>query len=204
VAAIRNSGVKYVVTLSSVGVDLPDLNAPGAGLRNLEQRLNEIPGLNVVHLRPSFFMENLYNSIEMIRRGMIGMAFEGDIKLPFIATRDIASVGAQYLLRLEFKGSTVRTLLGERDISMKEITKIIGEAIGNPTLKYVQLSYQDLNKAMIESGLSTDFAQSYVSMSRAVNERKLDQVIKRTAESTTRTSFEEFAKSLAAAVRKAA
>ena len=51
-----------------------------------------------------------------------------------IATRDIAQVAAQLLLRLDFSGHSTRELLGQRDISMQEATRIIGKAIGKEDL----------------------------------------------------------------------
>jgi len=50
-AAIEKNGVKFAVSLSSIGADKPDKSGPILGLRNLEERLNRISGLNVLHLR---------------------------------------------------------------------------------------------------------------------------------------------------------
>jgi uncharacterized protein YbjT (DUF2867 family) len=204
VTAIKTAGVAYVVNLSSIGANLTDHTGPVLGLRDQEERLNEIPGINVVHIRAAYFMENLYGSIETIKKGILGMALKGDLKVPFIATRDIASEAAKLLMYLDFSGSSVRELLGERDISLNEIAKIIGKTIRNPKLKYVQFSYEETSKALIGMGMSRDVARSFGELSRAANEGILYRGIKRTPESTTGTSFEEFAKQFAALIKKAA
>jgi NADP-dependent 3-hydroxy acid dehydrogenase YdfG len=49
--ALEQAAVKYVVSLSSIGADKPDGTGPVVGLHRFEQRLNRIPGLNVLHLR---------------------------------------------------------------------------------------------------------------------------------------------------------
>ena len=204
VTAIKNARITHVVNLSSIGANLPDHTGPVLGLRDQEERLNEIPGLNVVHIRAGYFMENLYGNVDMIKKGMFGTAMKGDLKVPFIATRDIASAAAKLLMYLDFTGSSVRELLGERDISLDEMAKIIGKAIRNPRLKYTQFSYDNTVKALIGMGMSRDVAQSFVDLSRAANEGILYRGIRRTPESTTGTSFEVFAKTFAAIIRRAA
>jgi uncharacterized protein YbjT (DUF2867 family) len=52
--AIRQSGVQYVVNISSVGGHLPEGVGVVNGLHDQEERLNEIEGINVLHLRPGF------------------------------------------------------------------------------------------------------------------------------------------------------
>src|SRR3989338_7327109 len=65
--AIRQNGVKHVVFLSSVGAHLSEKNGPIQGLNDAEKRLNGLEGVNVVNLRPGFFMENLYFGIDVIK-----------------------------------------------------------------------------------------------------------------------------------------
>jgi uncharacterized protein YbjT (DUF2867 family) len=114
-----------------------------------------------------------------------------------VATRDIADVAAQALKSRDWQGVIVRELLGPRDLSYSEATRIIGAHIGKPDLQYVQFSYADEIKALVQAGLSESFARLYVEMTRAFNER----IIKpdRTPENTTPTRFEDFAPELARA-----
>src|SRR5215469_18540608 len=51
VEALKQAGVKYAVALSSIGTDKADKTGPIVGLREFEEKLNQIPGLNIVHLR---------------------------------------------------------------------------------------------------------------------------------------------------------
>ena len=51
--AIEEAQVKYAVSLSSVGADKAEGTGPVAGLHYLEEKLNRIPELNVLHLRPA-------------------------------------------------------------------------------------------------------------------------------------------------------
>ena len=133
VAAIKRAQVEYVVVLSSIGADKPNKTGPVVGLRNFEQKLNGIPGVNVLALRAGYFMENTLPQIQIIKeRGTTLGALRPDLKLPMIATRDIGAVAGDALGSLNFRGKQIRELLGQRDLSMPAATEIIGKAIGKP------------------------------------------------------------------------
>ncbi len=196
--AIENTGIKYVVNLSSLGAHLPEGTGILLGSHDQEQRLNQIEELNVVHLRPVYFMENFLGSIGRIKReGVFGSSLRGDISLPIVATRDIASVASRYLLELNFSGKKVHDLLGERDLTMVEISRILGSAIGKPDLQYVQFSYEQVKKSMINGGISPDVAEASVELSQKVNENPHILNSERTLEKTSETSIEVFAKTFA-------
>lgn len=197
--AITNARVQYVVNLSSVGAHLSEKVGPVTGLYDQEQRLNKLKGVHVVHLRPGFFMENLLWNIDLIKKmGINGSPLKPDLPIPMIATKDIAGEATRLLLDLKFSEMATRELLGQRNISMAEATRIIGTAIGKPDLKYIQFPYEDAEKTMIGMGLSPDTARSFNEMYRSFNDGVLRSTEKRSAKNTTPTSFEEFAKHFAA------
>jgi uncharacterized protein YbjT (DUF2867 family) len=197
--AVAESGVKHVVNLSSIGAQLSIGNGPIAGLHRLELRLNAIPGLNVLHLRPTMFMENALNSIGIIKNmGINGSPLRPDLKVAQIAIKDVAAHAAARLIKKDFRAHEVQELLGQRDLSMEEITAILGNAIGMPNLKYMQFSYEDALKGMIGMGISSSMAASLVEMNRSFNEGKIEPVL-RTSANSTPTSFEDFAPLFASA-----
>ncbi len=192
--AVRSAGIPHVVNLSSGGAELPAGNGPIAGLYRMEQRLNAIPHLNVLHLRPAYFMENLLMNIPLVKsKGIMGSAIRGDLLMPMIATRDIAAVAANHLIKHTFTGSSVLDLLGERDLKLNEVAGIIGKRIGIPGLAYVRFPYEDAEKGLLAAGLSQDMSRLYIEMSKGFNEGKVGSGIKRTRENTTPTTIEEFA-----------
>ncbi len=193
--AIRNSGVKYVVNLSGLGAELPEGSGPIKGLHDQEQRLNTLAGVNVLHLRPTYFMENLLGDIDLIiGKGIMGGAVRGDLTMAMIATRDIAMVAADHLVMRTFSGKSVKALLGQRDLTMDEAATIIGRKIGKPDLKYVTFSYDDTYRGMLDTGLSKDVSRLFVEMSKGLNDGLFGLArTPRTPENTTGTPFEEFA-----------
>ena len=200
--ALRASGVKFVVNLSSTGADLADGNGPIKGLHKQEERLNALD-LNVLHLRPVYFMENLLMNIDLIRTmGIMGSALKGDLRMPMIATRDIAAAAADALIKRNFPGKRVRDLLGQRDLTMDETAKIIGKKIGKSDLKYVAFSYDDALKGMVGAGLSENVSRLYLEMSKGMNDGLFGGTkIRRTPDNTTATPVEEFADVFAEAYR---
>lgn len=189
--ALEIARIDYCVNLSSIGAELPSGTGPIQALHDQEERLNRVPGLNVIHLRAAFFMENLLTGISMIRdNGIQGSGLRGDLKIPMIATEDIASFAADRLILRDFKGSSVRYLLGRQDLSMNEATMTIGIKIGKPNLRYVMFSYEDLGREMVRSGLSQDMTKLYLEMNMAFNEGRI--TAKRAADNTTPTGFDRF------------
>lgn len=191
--AVRQSGVKHAVVLSSVGADKQDKTGPVVGLHELEEELNEIKGLNVLHLRAGYFMENTLAQVGII--GAMGKAagpLRPDLKLPLIATRDIAAVAVEALLKLDFKGSQTRELLGHQDLTMKEATAIIGKAIAKPDLEYIQAPDAMLRPALLQMGFSGSMADLLLEMSGSLNSGHMKALESRSAKNTTPTSFETF------------
>jgi uncharacterized protein YbjT (DUF2867 family) len=123
--ALKNAGVTHVVTLSSIGADKAERTGPVAGLHYLEEQLNRIDGLNALHLRAGYFMENTLAQIGIIQQMAMAVGpLRPDLKLPMIATQDIGEAAANALLTLNFHEKQTRELLGQRDISMSEVTGI--------------------------------------------------------------------------------
>lgn len=194
IAAIKGSGVKHVVHLSSQGAHLSSGTGPIAGLHDQEERLNRLDGVNVLHLRPTYFMENLLMNIDLIKKmNIMGSAVRGDVRFAMIATRDIGAFAAERLAKMDFSSKSVRDLLGQRDLSLKEAAAVIGKKLGKPDLTYVAFPYEEAEKSMIAMGLTPDMSKLYIEMSKALNDGLFAVGIPRTKENTTPTPIEEFA-----------
>ncbi len=193
-SAITDAGITHVVNLSSHGAHLTEKTGPIMGLRQQEQRLNDLDQVHVMHLRPTFFMENLLMNINLIKSmGINGSHIKSDHPFAMIATQDIAQVAAEHMMGRDFSGKMIRELYGPRDITMNEATRIIGEKIGLPELKYIFLSREDYINGLLESGLNENLAHLLAEMSEGLNNSLFATGLKRTAENTTPTSFEVFA-----------
>jgi uncharacterized protein YbjT (DUF2867 family) len=202
--AIGNSGVNHVVNLSSQGADLPRGTGPIVGLRYQEARLNALHGVHVLHLRPTYFMENLLANVPFIHEhGFAGSAVRGDLKFAMIATADIAERVAGHLLALDFTGKSHDNLLGQRDLSMQEAFTIIGRQIGVIDLAYRQIPYDEFAQELLAMGMSKDVSRLLIEMSDALNRGLFAVNRPRNADNTTPTSIETFAEWFAEVFRGA-
>lgn len=193
--AIQETGLKHAVTLSSIGAHMPSNAGVVQGLHHMENRLNQIPGLNVLHLRPSYFLENTLGQVGAVKMlGMMASPLRGDFKMPMIATQDIANYATKRLQALDFTGHSTQDLLGAQEISYNEIAPIYGAKVGKPDLKYVQMPYEAFKGIMMQEWhASESFADNMNRFIQSANEGLVTGVAARNAESTTPTTIHDFA-----------
>jgi uncharacterized protein YbjT (DUF2867 family) len=193
--AVRKSGVRYAVFLSSLGAQHPSGTGPIVGLHEQEERFRGIEGLNALFLRAGYFFENHFATLGLIKQqGINGSAIRGDVPFAMTASHDIGDAAASALVKLDFEGTTVREVLGAADLTMEQATRIIGEAIAKPDLRYVQFPYDAALEGMKSMGLPARLSALYVEMSRGINEGLVVSVEGRNARNTTATRFEHFAR----------
>ena len=192
-AAVLSSKVPYVVALSSIGAQHAEKTGPIVGLHNLEQKLNGIPGSQVLCLRAGYFMENLLLSLPpLCSMGMLPGGLRGDFAMPWIATRDIGTYAAKCLLECGFSGTSVQELHGQRDISMNEAAAVVGKAIGKPELRYQQVPVPMLEAALIQTGMPSKNVSLLIEMWNAANAGLIVPEESRSVKNTTPTTLETF------------
>jgi len=166
-AAIRGSKVKKIVNLSSQGADKPDGVGPVSGLYKVEQALNKLDGIDVVHLRPGYFFQNLLANVDMVKHARImGSNFSGSIYLS--DPSDIADAAIDALLNPVPSGSSVRYLISDkRDTA--QIASALGKSVGQPELPWIKFSDADAQEGMLQAGLAEETVKNYVEMGAALD-----------------------------------
>jgi uncharacterized protein YbjT (DUF2867 family) len=193
--AIAETKVPYVVTLSSVGAELTEKSGPILALHDLETKLNAIQGSNVLHLRAAGFMENLFMSVQPLRTmGTLPGPLAADAPHPMIAARDIGAYAAERLRARDFSGSSFQELHGQRDVTMKEVASIVGNAIGKSKLGYMQVPFMMLEPALVQNGMQKNTVALLIEMWKSMSSGTLKLHEARNAKNTTPTSIETFAK----------
>jgi uncharacterized protein YbjT (DUF2867 family) len=174
VSAIRKSGISHVVNLSSVGAHMPDGCGPVTGLHRVEKAMDELADVHILHLRPGYFYENLLGNIPMIKQlNVIGANFgRSTAEIIMAEPEDIASVAAEALTKLDFKGHTVRYIASD-ERQMGDIAAVLGAAIGKPDLRWVEFSDEQALQGMKQSGLAEEIALNYVEMGRALRDGEM-------------------------------
>lgn len=202
--ALAANNVRYVVNLSSIGAHLGNGAGPIDGLHDFEQMLNKISGLNVRHLRPSYFFYNFLSQIPLIKQaGFMGANYAGDQneKLFMVHTRDIAAAALEELSNVKFSGISVRYVLGD-ERSGKEIASVIGKAIGKE-LNWVVFTDDQQKQGLLGAGLSETHATNYTNMGKAIRDRSAQADARKNQPAFAKTKLEDFAKEFAQAYHEA-
>jgi len=192
VEAVQRSGIKNIVNLSSSGAHMHEGNGLIGGLAEQEVKLNQLNDANVLHLRPAYFLDNALLNIQLIKEaGFNGTTADAEHEIPMVATKDVAEIAANHLIKLDFDDKSVQGILGSRNYSFNEITKIIGQAIGKPDLQYLQFSIEQSISAMVNFGISADVARDITNMELSLKKGIMNYEV-RTAKNTSPTSAETF------------
>jgi uncharacterized protein YbjT (DUF2867 family) len=162
--AIRQSGVKRVVHLSSIGAHTDKGNGILAFHYIVESILSELPAdVSIKFMRPVGFYYNMFAFIPGIKtQGTIISNYGGDDKEPWVSPLDIAAVIAEEMEK-PFTGRTVRYIISD-EVSPNEVAGILGEAIGKPGLKWTVISDEQMVNGMIVAGMNPNIAKGMVEM----------------------------------------
>ena len=159
--AIQEAGISYAVNLSSSGSPLAG-QSPLVNYQNLETFLDELPTLNVLHLRPGGFYSNFYGSIGLIKyQGIIGNNFGDTVDMVLSHPEDIADVAADAFSTLSFTGKNIKYIISDTK-NGRQIAQILGSAIGKPDLTWVQFTDEQLLQGLMQNGFSKEAAQHYI------------------------------------------
>ncbi|PZG13813.1 NmrA family NAD(P)-binding protein [Nonomuraea aridisoli] len=182
-----------IVSLSGWAANYDAARGPVWGLRPLEEALDTLTGVEVIHLRPGWFMENALPMIEEVRAtGAAHGLIPGDLPLPAIATADIGAVAADLLTGRRRAGTRVLELQGPRDITLNEVTAAIGAAVGRPGARYERIDAATMRDGLLAAGFSPHMADGTTAMTLDVAERRIAMTRPRDDETATPTTFEEF------------
>jgi uncharacterized protein YbjT (DUF2867 family) len=191
--AFRAQGVKRVVGISALGRGTPW--ASKAGLATASLAMDDLIASSGVSYRPltmPSFMDNLLRQADSITKdGVFSLPIKGDRKLPIVATRDIASAAAMWLRDHSWNGVASVPVLGPEDLSYKDMARILSDVLGKP-VRFEQISNEAYKARLLARGMSDAMAQGNVDMWIA-KDQGIDNAARRTAESSSPTSFRDWA-----------
>lgn len=197
VEAIKASGVKQVVQLSSVGAQYESGTGPIIGTHDAEQMLGKLDDVNIMFIRPAFFYTNFLNNINMIKHvGIIGSNYPAHARLVFVHPTDIAAVIASEIQK-PFSGKDVRYVYSDEKTA-GEVATTLGTAIGQPELPWVEFTDEQSFNGAVQAGISADMANKFVEMGNAVNSGILWTDLDANRPTKGNISLEDFAKEFAA------
>ncbi|WP_143443150.1 SDR family oxidoreductase, partial [Lentilactobacillus kefiri] len=161
--AIKRSGVKNVVDLSSIGA-----NNPQAGVLYayhwIEDQLKELEDVNVAFIRPVGFYSNLYANINTIRADhAIYSNIPETITQRWAAPQDIAAVVLKLLQHVPV-GTSVHYVYSDA-FSTQKFIETLQDTLSMPDLHFVSISDEQAEQSMVDRGVSKKLAQLFIKMS---------------------------------------
>lgn len=167
--AIKLTGVKKVVNLSSIGGHLNKGNGILVGAHHVENILNELSSdVTIIHIRPTEFYYNLLSQIYSAKsNGFITSNIGNKIVNSWVSPKDIASAIAEEITS-QFAGRKIRYVASE-ELTYDELTAILGKAIGKPDLKWLTITDEQMKDGLITAGMNPVIAAGVTEMCAAIN-----------------------------------
>jgi len=165
--AALNSGSPHYVRISAIGAAS---NAPteNGRLHFQSDEALKNSGLPYTILRPHFFMQNLFMSVDTIKsEGNMYMGM-GEGKLGLIDVRDIVDCCEEILLNRSHIGKTY-TPTGPESISFSEIAKVMSKSLGKQ-VNYIPVPIEAVGEAILNAGWGEWGAQVMMDYSKAYSE----------------------------------
>lgn len=188
--AIKSQGVKRVVAVSALGRGLP---LDGGVVTDSFAKDEEIEraGVDFRALWCPGFMENMLRQVDSLKhQGIFFLPSRPDVKVPYVATRDIASTGSKLLLDRSWTGQGGVAVLGPEDLSINEMAAIMSDVLEKP-IRFQPVPGEAYKAQLMKFGASEHFAQRLLDM-HAAKDNGLDCAEPRTPENTTPTSFRQW------------
>lgn len=195
--AIKASGVKRAIYLSSFGAH----NSSGVGLivgaHNAEQALGELKDVTITFMRPTSFYYNFNNYIPIIKNaGFIASNYGGDDMLQMVAPKDIAAAIADEIENQE-EGHMVRYVCSD-ERTCNEVALVLGAAIGKPDLKWNLIPDEQVQAAFESAGLPKITASQLTEMYAGLHNGRMAEDYQKHKPILGKTKLEEAAKEFAA------
>ena len=200
--AIQNSGVKRVVHLSSIGAHTNKGNGLLAFHYEVEKILNQLPAeVAIKFMRPVGFYYNMFAFIPTIKaQDVIVSNYGGDEKEPWVSPLDIAAVIAEEIEK-PFEGRSIRYIASD-EVSPNEVAVILGQAIGKPDLKWVEVSDEQMLNGAVSAGMNPQTAKGFVDMNASRRSSVLYEDYNRNKPVLSNIKLKDFAKEFAAVYNK--
>jgi uncharacterized protein YbjT (DUF2867 family) len=191
----------HIVAISSGGKGRAQNAGAISALHAMEEMLNNT-GASIRYLRCGNFMENFLWQVKPIsQQGLFFYPFPADMVMPMVCTQDIAMSAVEWLLdsaepRLrerKWSGQSGVAVHGAQDLSLDRVAEILSEVLDKP-VRFQPVSAEVYYQSMLTNGCSPAFAQSLVDLFSEVANGIYDAE-PRTAETTTSTTFKQWAQS---------
>ena len=172
--AIRRSGVRRVIHLSSIGAHFDK----GTGLilahHHVEAALNDLSDVGITFMRPTAFYYNLYGFLDLIKHtGAISANYGAEDKVSWVSPIDIAAAVAEEIVT-PLTGRKIQYVASE-ELTCNAVAGILGAAIGKPELKWTVISDEQMQNRLEGIGMPQKVAAGLVELNASMHKGELFQ-----------------------------
>ncbi|KAK0361353.1 hypothetical protein LTR94_023674 [Friedmanniomyces endolithicus] len=188
-AMARSPGLQVVcVSALGRGTEL----AQDAGYVSGSLEMDDLIAATGVRFRalamPSF-MDNLKRqALPVARQGLFFSPIDGNARMPFIATSDVAAVSARLLLDPNWAGRAEMALVSAKAMTFNRMATVMAQVLQRP-VRFQKIGFDTYRQSLIDHGMSQAMAQGMVDMAQA-KAAGLDRIDGRTDVVFAPTSFE--------------
>ncbi|MFT3699243.1 MAG: NAD(P)H-binding protein [Kofleriaceae bacterium] len=160
-AAVRASGLKHLVLLSSVGAQHADGTGPIKALNRAEKIL---AGPHLTAVRPAYFQENWATSLGALAQNILPSFVDKSVRYAQVATADIGRTVAAALV----EGTRgVIELAGPRDYTGDEVAAALSTVVGTP-IAAIDVPKDQQLAGLTGHGVPEPAAKLFVEMYRGI------------------------------------
>lgn len=186
-AAIKKERVKRVVFVSGTGLGFEKNAGPVFSSFLVEEELKKT-GVALRILHCGTFMENLFHAVTPIKmKSQFGTTVPAEVKIPWVATQDIAAVAIRLLLDKSWADQDSLGILGPKDLSYGDIAKVISEVL-NKTVAYNPVPAAQFKATLRQFGSSEAAAQGLIDIYSTMKNGAFNRV-ERSAHTSSPTEF---------------
>ena len=160
--AAKKAGVKHIVHLGAHGVD--DTSWAIIGWHQMVERYIEARGFDWTHLRPNFFMDNLFRGANSATGELYH--YLGNTPVSWISTLDIAKAAAQALLNPVPHRNKTYSLASDR-ASLAEVAEMLS-SVSEKTYRFVCLPRETGMETMLKMGREKEFINPWLDYMDAI------------------------------------
>ena len=167
IAAARDAGVRKVVRVSAIKA-AEDGRTENTRLHGRCDRLLQESGLTYTILRPNYFMQNIFMSLDTITADNCFYAGMGDGRLAMIDVRDVSDAISAAAISDSFDNQAYE-LSGPESISFHDVAAVLGKVSGRD-IAYVPISPDDVKATLLQMGFGEWMADLLREYSEAYGE----------------------------------
>jgi uncharacterized protein YbjT (DUF2867 family) len=149
ISAAKKAGVRKIVRVSAIKA-AEDGPTENTRLHGECDRLLQESGLAYTILRPNYFMQNIFMSLESIKADDVFYAGTGDGRLAMIDVRDVVDCAVAAATSTDFDNQALE-IGGPESISFSDVAATISEVVSRQ-VAYVGISPEDLEGALLQMG----------------------------------------------------